>query len=444
MLPPIVSLRSFLERIGTISFIQRLFSWKKIRNELIDAAASLSSIDTELTNLYTTKIQLENELSGCRKDVRLLEEQKIRLEESQKRWNELVVEKDNRIADLSGQLTTANANCKNLEGQTHSLKTELAEIKESLRQLQQNLKEAREECIHLKKEEDARKTDHSKAMDTFQKWREQIQAERNREIEEKQEAELERLKELKQTWNNHEQNVKARIKSLCQKLTIEYADSVPFRGTPDNAIRLANEYIVFDAKSPGGDDPGNFPSYLKEQAEKAKKYAKQDGVKKDIFFVVPSNTLEVTRQTVFALGDFDVYIVSVDVLEPLLLCLQKIETYEFAEQLTPEERENICRIIGRFTHLTKRRIQIDSFFAKQFMEMVLKCDSDLPDEIKKEVAAFEKAEKLNPPGDRRTKTIDNKQLQNDVNQLSLEIESKGVATDDLSEELNRVRLYKTD
>jgi hypothetical protein len=279
-------------------------------------------------------------------------------------------------------------------------------------------------------------------MTTFEKWRMEIQAERNREIEEKQQAEIDRLKSLKQTWLDHENSVKNRVQALCQKHTIQYADAVPFKGTPDNAIKLCNEFIVFDAKSPGSDDLTNFPAYLKDQAEKAKKYAKLEAVKKDIFFVVPSNTLELIRQTVFTLGDFDVYVVSIDVLEPLLLCLQKIETYEFAEQLTPEERENICRIIGRFTHLTKRRIQIDSYFARQFMEMVLKCDSDLPDEIKKEVASFEKAEKLNPPSDRRTKAIDNKQLQNDVNQLSLEIESKGVATDDLSEELNKVRLYR--
>jgi hypothetical protein len=134
--------------------------------------------------------------------------------------------------------------------------------------------------------------------------------------------------------------------------------------------------------------------------------------------------------------------VSVDVLEPLLLCLQKIETYEFAEQLTPEERENICRIMGRFAHLTKRRIQVDSFFAKQFIEIVYKCESDLPEEIKKEVAAFERAEKLNPPSDRRTKAIDSKQLQADVQQLEIEIGSKGIVMEDLSEGLNGVRLYR--
>lgn len=435
-------LHFFLQRIKTISFIQRLLFWKKIRTELIDAISSLSSIDVQLQNLEESKIESGNEILGYKKDIRIFEEQKTRAEEAQKRCNEIIIDKENRIADLSNQLSNSTANHRNAEVQTNSLKIELAALKETVRQIQQNLNDAKEECSKLTNEEETRKADHAKAMDTFQKWREQIQAERNREIEEKQEAEILKLKKLKQTWSEHESAVKTRMKMLCQKHTIEYVNEFPHKGIPDNAIKLGDEYIIFDSKSPASDDLNNFPLYLKDQAERAKKYAKQEGVKKDVFFVVPSNTLGNIRQTVFSLGDYEVYVVSTDVLEPLLLCLQKIETYEFTEQLTPEERENICRIIGRFTHLTKRRIQIDSFFAKQFMEMVLKCDSDLPEEIKKEVAQFEKAEKLNPPVDRRTKTIDSKQLQNDVNQLSLEIANKGVVTDDLSEELNKVRLYR--
>jgi hypothetical protein len=436
------TLKSFIEKIRSINLFQRIFHWKKIRNQLIDVASALTSLLDQLQNLQTDKIASESNLSNCRKDLQVINDQKIKLEAAQKRFEEIIIEKDNHIADIIRQLTTANANCDNLESQVKDVRNELTQVKESLRHVQQNLTDARDECLKLKNEEDGRKSEHTNALTTFQKWREQIQLERNRELEDKNQEQLERLRKMKQTWIEHEQNVKNRVKSLCQRHTIEYAEAVPFKGTPDNAIRLANEFIVLDAKSPASDDLNNFSSYLKDQAEKAKKYAKQEGVKKDIFFVVPSNTLDVLKQTVFSLGDYDVYAVSVDVLEPLLLCLQKIETYEFAEQLTPEERENICRIIGRFTHLTKRRIQIDSFFAKQFMEMVLKCDSDLPEEIKKEVAGFEKAEKLNPPSDRRTKSLDNKQLQSDILQLQLQIENEGIVTDDLSEDLNKVRLYR--
>jgi predicted nucleic acid-binding Zn-ribbon protein len=437
-------LKSFIERIKVIGFFRRLFEWRKVRNELIEISAAVSSLSTELQLLQKNQNDLQNDFSDQKKDLDLANKQKTVLEEAQKQYNEVVKEKDNSIADLNKKLTTANTNCKNLEGQVDNFEKRIARLEEKLQATEQNFTKANNELIELKKEEETRQNNHTKAINTFEVWRKQIQDDRNNEIQEKQQMEIDRLKYLKQTWIEHENNIKIRMKALCLKHTIAYADTVPFKGNPDNAIKLANEFIVFDAKSPGSDDLSNFPTYLRDQAEKAKKYAKQDGVKKDIFFVVPSNTLEVLKQTRFALGDYDVFVISIDVLEPLLLCLLKIETYEFVDQLTPEERENICRIIGRFTHLTKRRVQIDSFFAKQFMEMVLKCDSDLPDEIKKEVAAFEKAEKLNPPPDKRNKSIDNKQLLSDVLQLEMEIENKGIALEDLSGDLNKLKLYKGD
>jgi hypothetical protein len=77
------------------------------------------------------------------------------------------------------------------------------------------------------------------------------------------------------------------------------------------------------------------------------------------------------------MADYNVYIVTLEALEPLILSLKKLEEYEFVEQLTPEERDNICRVIGKFAHMTKRRIQIDQFFGRQFLEILTKCESDL-------------------------------------------------------------------
>ena len=41
-----------------------------------------------------------------------------------------------------------------------------------------------------------------------------------------------------------------------------------------------------------------------------KKYAKHDNVKSDIFFVVPSNTLERLNQFVYNLADYNVFVIS--------------------------------------------------------------------------------------------------------------------------------------
>ena len=75
-------------------------------------------------------------------------------------------------------------------------------------------------------------------------------------------------------------------------------------------------------------------------------------MRREIFLVVPTNTHDVVEQFEYKLSDYTVYVISIDALEPIILSLRKIEDYEFAEQLSPEERENICRVIGKFVHLS--------------------------------------------------------------------------------------------
>ena len=144
------------------------------------------------------------------------------------------------------------------------------------------------------------------------------------------------------------------------------------------------------------------------------------------------------------MADYTVYIISLDSLEQIILGLKKIEEYEFAKELSPEDRDNICRVIGKFAHLTKRRIQIDSFFAKQFIELAYKTESDLPVEIMEKVKDYEKAEKLNPPVERRVKAILLKDLDKELNTIEHEAAAKGIIFDStkMSEGLNDVPLYK--
>ena len=51
---------------------------------------------------------------------------------------------------------------------------------------------------------------------------------------------------------------------------------------------------------------------------------------------------------VYPLADYEVFIITVDALEPVILSLRKIEDYDFADQMNPEDRENICRVLGKF------------------------------------------------------------------------------------------------
>mgnify|MGYP001570787217 FL=1 len=270
--------------------------------------------------------------------------------------------------------------------------------------------------------------------------------ERNEEIEKRQKEEIQRIESMKEKWARHQENVKNVIKLICQKHLIEYVEKVPFKGTPDNTIKICDEFVIFDAKSPATEDLQNFPTYIRTQTEAVKKYIKEENVRKDIFLVIPSNTVDTTiKQFSYNMADYNVYIVTLDVLEPLILTLKKIEDYEFVNQLSPEERENICRLIGKFAHMTKRRIQIDHFFAWEFLDILTKCKADLPKEILEKVIEFEKAEKLNPPIERRTKQILIKDLEADSERIQKEAEAKEIIFQpSLQKNLRNFPLYDED
>ncbi len=234
------------------------------------------------------------------------------------------------------------------------------------------------------------------------------------------------LEKMKKQWAEHEVAVQQAIKMICRNHFIKYMDQVPFKGNPDNTIQICEEYIIFDAKCPANDDLTNFPKYIKIQTENVKKYANQENVKKDIFLVVPSGTIHTISQLTYNMGDYNVFIIAKDSLEPIILSLKKIENYQFVDQLSPEERENICRVIGKFAHTTKRKIQIDQFFANEFLELLMRCKNDLPEDILEQVIEFEKAEKLNPPTEKKTKQILTKDLQDRNDLINAEANIRGV------------------
>jgi len=377
-------INNLFNELRNLGFWARLFQWKRIRIQLMDAGADLVKLQTNLEHLKDDCVKTE-----------------LRYEKKS-------------AADVE---TIANLAARKAE-----LDLELG---------------------RLRKEDEFRKQELGRSMSTLKDIKDQFDNERKKEKLLQTETENFRLQQIKETWNNHEATVRHTIRAIAMRHGIEMIEQVPFKGTPDNTLRICEEFMLFDAKSPAGEDMSNFPAYLRDQSEKAVKYAREENVHKDIFFVVPSNTLKVIRQHVYRLAAYNVFVISLDALEPVILAYQKLEAYEFAKQLSPEERENICRVLGKFAHLAKRRIQVDHFFIRQFMELAYKAETDLPAEILDQVLEFEKAEKLNPPIERRAKQISLKELEKDAERINQDTISKGIAMieQDISAGLNKLPLY---
>ena len=346
----------------------------------------------------------DNEINELRKDS-LLKEEKLKTLESK---NEILAAKMSTFEEI---------------------KIENAGIKEKLSNIEKERNQLQNENISLKKEEEARNETLRKSIESTNTLQTSLEKEKERINDERVSEAEEKMRKMQQTWVEHEKDINMHIQMICKNHLIKYIapEDFPHKGKkPDNTIEILNQYIIFDAKSPANKDLGNFPKYIKDQTENLKKYAKHNDVKNDLFLVIPSNVVHVIQQFTYNIGDYNVYIITKDALEPIICSLKKVEEYEFADKLSPEERDDICRIIGKFAHTTKRRIQIDQFFAEEFLDALKKAGSQLPKDMLKTVIEFENAEKLNPPIEKRNKRIITNDLIEKSKQINKEIEIREI------------------
>lgn len=382
-------LNLFFAQIKDISFWQRLFHWRKIRTLSFDAYEEYRSFARELETGRESIEKLKNRFS----DISTRNEnltQRVRDVEL------LSARKDASLEELNGRMREHS-------GTINELTRKIA-------------------AFEATKEDNVRT--YSENIARLNQIKESFEAERRKLNEDRVREASDRFEAMKRQWAEHEADVKNTIIRICDINHVTYIDKVPFRGNPDNTIEISGEYIIFDAKSPANDDLSNFPVYIRSQAENLKKYASQDNVKKSVFLVVPTNTIDKLKQLTYRLGDYDVFVITRDSIEPVILSLKKIEEYDLAEKLSPEDRDSICRIIGKFAHTTKRRIQVDQFFQKEFIDLVLKSEKDLPEEIQKQVIEFEKSEKLNPPTEKRAKIISIDDLQKRSEEIDAEAQAR--------------------
>ena len=334
-------------------------------------------------------------------------------------------ERNTTITNLNKQLEIAAARAEDFD----QIKLEKAAINERLSLIDRERNTLKNENIAFQKAEEGRQKEVSKSIASALTLQESLEAEKSRLNDERVQEKEDALKKMKLKWSDHEKDVQNHLQLICRNNVITYVSQEDFphpRNKPDSSIEIMDQLIVFDAKSPANDDLSNFPKYIKNQTENLKKYAKHDNVKNDLFLVIPSNTLEVIDQFHYNIGDYNVYIISKDALEPVVLSLKKIEEYEFADKLSPEDRDNVCRIIGKFAHTTKRRIQVDEFFAREFLDTLSKAGTQLPRDILENVIKFENAEKLNPPMEKRNKKILTKDLKQQVDKLEKEMEVREI------------------
>ena len=399
----------FFEKIRVLGFFEKIFSWSKILDLREKANKCYIEYKSKNTNEKEKLLEKENQKLNLKCDN--LENENKRIE----KLNSEISEKNENLKDKNNifkiENTKLKENLENKDKRLNDFEIENKNLKFKHDEILNSKASLNKELIKFKENEEIKKEEYEKQILSLNQARDEFKEDKIRIQNEKEEEREKQFEEIKKTWRIHEENVKNELTNLCNKLNIEYVEKVPFKGSPDNTIKIADEYIIFDAKSPANENLENFPKYIKEQVDKLKKYVQEKNVKPELFLVIPNNTIDKIKDFYEETADYKVSIITINSLAPILLSLQKIQEYEFTEELSPEDRANISKVIGKFTHATKRKIQIDTWLNSHFIEIINNCET-LPNEIVEEIKKSSQNQKLNAPTDRKHKELSDKDILN--------------------------------
>jgi len=400
------NLIKFFDQIKTITFWQRVFRWGQIRSLSYEAYEEFKKLTGQFEDVESERDRVKGDLDIAINDQKHLKESfDKQILELEKLGNTVDFDKK-EITRLNSELSKKEEALRQLEPKLTKAEADIAGYKEKNNSLAEENKELKKENNAFNQTEEDRKSRYEENVSSLNALRADVKAERDKEREDAHKEEIAKMEAMKATWGRHEDNVRDQMKAISLRLSVEYIDKVPFTGKPDNTVKICNQFVVFDAKSPASSDLSNFPDYLKNQADGVKKYVSQENVWKQVFLVVPTNTLEILDTFTFDKGEYRVHVVAADALEPILAMLKRLEAYEFAEQLAPEVRDDLCRVVGALSHLTKRRIQIDQYFGRHSLDVLSMTSSRLPEEFATSVEQYEKVGRLNPSVDKSGKLVD--------------------------------------
>lgn len=245
---------------------------------------------------------------------------------------------------------------------------------------------------------------HHDMINKLQNAEKALEKERARVIEHEAETRAMAEEERDRLWNDHENDVIAVLSDLCKQPHLQFRtysnNSLPddFDGSlkPDFLIDFLGQYVVFDAKVSKAQ---NLQTYIDDQVKKtAEKMKKSDKIYPHIFLVVPTEAVSELKKLVHTKDQYTFYVVSREALAPILASLKRISTYELAETLDPQKRENIINMLADLAlHISYRNAHelILTKMGADTLERVARTDPELAEEVEQK-RAEKKVSSLSP------------------------------------------------
>jgi len=290
------------------------------------------------------------------------------------------------IGELKNQLTTLKSEKDELAGKGKQLYDNYKNIESDLKIA---IKERDTLAARITKFEAHQEQLEKNMEEKFEKaesMREAFEDEKRRIRHEDEEREQREREERDRMWAEHENNIVSLLTDLCKKPQLSFTSfdntNLPegFHGTlkPDFMIEFLGQYVIFDAKVSKSE---NMQIYIRDQVKKTagKVKGKQEKIYPTIFLVIPTDAITELKKLSYYEEGFSFFIVSPEALAPILASLKKIESYEFAQGMDPQERENVVDLVAQFDFHISSRNAVDFLLMQHGLETLAKTEQIDPE-----------------------------------------------------------------
>jgi len=292
-----------------------------------------------------------------------------------------VERKNQEIGELKNQLIESKSEKDKLSGQGKELYDRYKSLESDLKVVMKERDSSTARNTKYETQEEQKQMKHEEMVSKLEEAKVTLEDERMRIRREDEERQQKALEERDRMWAEHEITVNALLGDLVKKPQYSFTGydntNLPegFDGSlkPDFMIGFLEQYVIFDSKVSKSQDLQN---YISDAVKKtAKKVKGNDAIYSTIFLVVPTDAVATLKKLSFYEEGFTFYVVSPESLEPILASLKRIETYEFAQEMDPQERENIIDMIAQFDFHISTRNAVDFHLLEHGIETLNKLRS---------------------------------------------------------------------
>ncbi|PIP65494.1 hypothetical protein COU77_04225 [Candidatus Peregrinibacteria bacterium CG10_big_fil_rev_8_21_14_0_10_49_16] len=274
---------------------------------------------------------------------------------------EIVQKKDEYIGELKQQVAELRSENDRMSGEGKQFYAQNVNLEKDMQILRKENEKLQNTISKHEATAERKEKEHQDALNKLHTSEESWKQERARVQREDDERRQKQLEEWDHMWKEHEDSVKSLIFDLCKKPDFNFvaydSNNLPegFYGKlkPDCMIAFLEQYVIFDAKISSSK---NLQTYINDQVKSTTKKVKgNEIIYPAIFLVIPTEALKQLKKTRFYEDGFSFFVISPEAIPPILASFKKIENYEFAEQMDPQQRENIVDLIAQFDfHISSR------------------------------------------------------------------------------------------